>query len=122
MSEGISETEYENEVERQANQLSKAASDALDADEYDTYHHAVVDLAMDVLDAHQWFVRTYHGPADHGAIIEYAAAEDIDPVQYGDLTAVGDSEDPTRIVNQTAYMMFEAHVIETALARARGAV
>ena len=117
MSEGISPEEYLNEVEQLANQLSDFAAESVEDGDYDEYHDAVMDLSMDVLDAHQWFARTYHGPADHGAIIEYADDEGVDPVRYSDLTHLAESEDPATIVKKVAYTVFEAHVIETALAR-----
>jgi len=121
VSEGITQAEYENEVENMASHLADAAEEDVEDGVYDEYHGAVVDLSADTLDAHQWFARTYHGPADHGAIIEYARDAGVDPVQYGDLTHIADSEDPERIVKMLAYKVFEAHVIDTALARERGA-
>lgn len=122
MSKGITQTEYENEVETQADHLAEAATEAVEAGEYGEYRSAVVDLSVDVLDGHDWFSRADHGPADHGAIVEYADDQGVDPVRYRDLTHFAESEDPAAVVEKFAYVAFEAHVIETARERGRGGV
>ena len=114
MSEGITKEEYDDEVQSQAEILAEHAMDAFDSDEYDDPLGAVMELSSDVLDHHNWFARSYHGPADHGAIIEYAEDSGVDPVRYRDLTPLAESEDPTRVVKNFAYVAFESHVIDLA--------
>lgn len=116
MSEGISQEEYDDEVAQLSERLTEYAAEDVRKGEYDDFEHAVLDISTDVLDGHQWFARSYHGPADHGAVIEYATDAGVDPIRYSDLTTAADSEDPARIVRLTAYICFEAHVIERALA------
>lgn len=115
MTTDITEDEYWGEVEEQAETLAKWAIEDVERDTaYEEPENAVLELVSDVLDAHNWFARSHHGPADHGAIIEYGEESDADLHRYGDIEAHTDSDDATEVVKRLAYASFEAHVIEEA--------
>lgn len=115
MSLGIHKRDYlEGGVEEMAEKLSAAAAEAVENDEYDDHRNAALELSIDVLDGHRWFARPDYGAADHGAIIEYASDEGVDPTAYRDLAHLVDGADPEAAVKHLAYAMFEAHVVDVA--------
>jgi hypothetical protein len=115
MLETISETEYDDELQAQGEYLRDIAEEAVENGEYDEFRGACYELVSDALDHHNWFARSYYGPAAHGAIIEHAADAGYDITRHRDISWVGDSEDPEKIIKQLAYMAFETHVIEDAI-------
>jgi hypothetical protein len=114
MIETISTEDYESEVLRQANHLSQAATQAVEDGEYDTHHDAVLELASDVLDAHEWFTQRQYGPAAHGCIIEHATEYDTQIARYQDWWSMAESNSIETTVERVAYLAFESAVIEAA--------
>lgn len=114
MLDPITKEEYDDEVQHNAEVLAEMAEEAVENGDYDDPLGAVMELSTDVLDHHNWFARTYHGPADYGAIIEHADDSGVDPVRYRDLTHLAESEDPKKVVEKFAYVAFESHVIDLA--------
>lgn len=118
--EELTQAEYINEVETQADHLVAAARESVEEGEYDELEQAILDLSHHTLDGHSFFQGNAHGAKSHGAIIQFAEEESVDPVRYRDLTHLAESEDPPTIVEKVAYTVFEAHVIETAKEHVRG--
>lgn len=111
----ISQKEYDDEVQSQAETLAEYARQDVERDTaYEEFNEAVIDLVMDVLDGHNWFTRRQFGPEAHGAIIQHSDA-DNDPAVYRDIETATDADDTEEIIKRLAFAHFEADVIETAL-------
>lgn len=112
----IDQLRYDDEVETQADYLRDTAEEAVEDGEYDRFQSAAMDLVTYTLDGHEWFTSNQYGPADWGAIIEFADDDVQGSYPYGDLISLIESSDPIGVVRKVAYIMFEWAVIEYATA------
>jgi len=116
MSAEVTQEEYEKKVAEYGRRLAQYAIQDVERDTaYTDEQDAVLHLVGDVLDGHQWFARSYYGPAAHGEIIEWATEAGVNPAEYTDITVATDARDPATVVKRLAYIHFEAAVIEEAL-------
>jgi hypothetical protein len=110
----ITQKEYDDEVQSQAETLATYASQDVERDTaYEEFNEAFIDLVMDVLDGHNWFTRRQFGPEAHGAIIQHSS-DSNDPSVYRDISTLTDLNESEAIVRRLAFAEFEADVIEAA--------
>lgn len=116
MTTPIPQEEYETMVAKYGGRLAEYAVQDVERDTtYESKQNAVLYLADDVLDGHQWFTKSYYGPAAHGEIIEWATEAGVNPAEFTDISIATDARDPAEVVKRLAYIHFEAAVIQEAL-------
>lgn len=100
----ITETDYQNEVEKQANILSNHSES----------ESSLVEEVTDVLDAHSWFYGSNKlSGSEYGAIIsDFSHYGNVE--QYRDPASVVDPFDFTSSLRNMAFSQFEADVVATA--------
>lgn len=108
MPKSITEESYTDEVVRHAELLLDGAREAGDV----SMDYAFDNVA-DVLDGHDWFGDSYHGPADHGAIIEYALTREVEVERFADWWSIVESDAVDDTVEKLAYVVMESDVLMT---------
>lgn len=113
MTDAITKQQYDEKRDAMARQLRDECRDAVDDDEFDSVRRCVLETASDDITYDQWFARDYYGASLYGSIIEHGEA---DPSQYSDWEGMMEASTPEKAIERLAYCVFEADVIDRALA------
>lgn len=114
MNTPITEDDYRDEVQTQANVLATYAGDELDdPDGIDYTAQAVYEHVADVLDGHPWFHEAEHTEGDTFVrILSYAETDEMEFIPDG--RAIDEMTVP-EIIETLAYHTFRGEVVSTAI-------